>query len=142
MFRMNDEDEKLLNREHQTASARRQKIYKYIKEHPTASSNVELATAAGYDMNTVGSSEYLAGSNFVSNLIRKGYIDKCVDSDGARFYLTKKETAKAIVNHQPTYWGSITINSTSFNNISISFTNKSQGAIAEMINELKLQEIL
>lgn len=194
MFRMNKQTKDLLEgrslNKRELAAAKRQLVYKYILEHPDVGSNVELATAAGYNMNVVMSNEYLAGMSFISNMIRKGYIEKenthgmtcfyigsreevtCVESIHKHSTAEAVEEAKKILEEEMDeyeedeigpegqskedwatddpidedfsqstgYFGEITINSPSgSNSISISFTNKTQDEIVEMINKLNLE---
>ena len=100
MFRMNKESEEILEggslNKRQLAAQKRQKVYKYILEHSDVNECKQLAEAAGYDMSSPYSDEYQSGSQFISSLIRNGYIDKEVGRDGEiYFYIGGKETVEA-----------------------------------------------
>lgn len=95
MFKLTTKSKEILEggslNKRQLAHIKRQKVYKYIIEHPDVGTNAELATAAGYNMGVIGSSEYQSGSSFISKMIRDGYIQKETVHGITCFYISNKE---------------------------------------------------
>lgn len=75
------------------AREKRQKVYKYIMEHPNVTQNKEIAAGAlGFDTSDSTTREYSRGVTYISDMIRKGFIAKHLNHDGEEvFYVTGKE---------------------------------------------------
>lgn len=95
MFRMTTKTKEILEggglSKRQLAAKKRQLVYEYILKHPDAGSNVELAKAAGYNMDLIASPEYQNGSHFIWKMIKDGYIQKETSHGMTCFYLGDKE---------------------------------------------------
>lgn len=95
MFKMTTKTKEILEggglSKKQLAAKKRQLVYEYILKHPDAGSNVELAKAAGYNMDLIASPEYQNGSHFIWKMIKDGYIQKETSHGMTCFYLGDKE---------------------------------------------------
>lgn len=95
MFKMTTKTKEILEggglSKRQLAAKKRQLVYEYILKHPDAGSNVELAKAAGYNMDLIASPEYQNGNHFIWKMIKDGYIQKETTHGMTCFYLGDKE---------------------------------------------------
>lgn len=96
MFKMTTKTKEILEggglSKRQLAAKKRQLVYEYILKHPDVGSNVELAKAAGYNMDLIASPEYQNGSHFIWKMIKDGYIQKETSHGMTCFYLGDKES--------------------------------------------------
>lgn len=97
MFRMDNKTKEILSlsswkSKREEFANKRQKVYRAITENSNIKQNKDLAEAAGFDMSNSMSDEYHEGAQFISRMLRGGYIEKQLGKDGEiYFYVTNKE---------------------------------------------------
>lgn len=97
MFRMDNKTKEILSgsgwkSKREEFADKRQKVYHAIEENNNIKQNKDLAEAAGFDMSDCLSDEYHDGAQFISRMLRAGYIEKQLGKDGEiYFYITNKE---------------------------------------------------
>ena len=86
-FKFTEETKELLNKKlsvFDKARLKRERVREYIEKYSLGNkkiTKVDLARAAGYDMNDYTSKEYAAGASFIKYLIKSGYLERTLTND-------------------------------------------------------------